>query len=64
MGCLTFVALIVGFVALLIVVVFGAMKSTDVYKEAVSAGEEQRGGGGSARHAAEGGMVSLRQYRT
>lgn len=36
MGCLSFVALIVGFVALLVVVVFGAMKSTDVYKEAVS----------------------------
>lgn len=36
MGCLTFVALIVGFVALLVVVVFGAMKSTDVYKEALS----------------------------
>ena len=36
MGCLTFVALIVGCVALLVVVVFGAMKSSDVYKEAVS----------------------------
>jgi hypothetical protein len=36
MGCLTFVALILGCVALLVVVVFGAMKSTDVYKEAVS----------------------------
>lgn len=35
MGCLTFVALVVGFVGLLIVVVFGAMRSSDVYKEAV-----------------------------
>ncbi len=36
MGCLTFLALIVGFVALLVVVIFGALKSTDVYKEAVT----------------------------
>ena len=35
MGCLTFIGLIVAFVALLVVVIFGAMKSTDVYKEAV-----------------------------
>ena len=36
MGCLTFIGLIVAFVALLVVVIFGAMKSTDVYKEAVN----------------------------
>ncbi len=34
-GCLTFLGLIVVFVALLAVVIFGAMKSSDVYKEAL-----------------------------
>lgn len=36
MGCLTFMVLIAGFVALLVLVVFGAMKSSDAYKEAVT----------------------------
>ena len=36
MGCLTFVGVFVAVVAILVLVVFGAMKSTDVYKEAVS----------------------------
>ena len=36
MGCLTFFGLIVGCVVLLAAVIFGAMKSTDVYKEAVN----------------------------
>lgn len=34
-GCLTFLALIVGFVAVLVLVVAGSMKSSDAYKEAV-----------------------------
>ncbi len=35
-GCLTMVALVAGFVALIVVIVFGAMKSSDVYKTAVA----------------------------
>ncbi len=35
-GCLTFLLLVVGFVALLVVVIFGAMKSSDVYKGALA----------------------------
>lgn len=35
-GCLTFIALIVAFVACIIVFVFGLMKSTDVYTTAVA----------------------------
>ncbi|MEP6809516.1 MAG: cytochrome c oxidase assembly factor Coa1 family protein [Chthoniobacterales bacterium] len=36
MGCLTFVGLIAAFVALMVLIVFGAMKSGDVYKHAVA----------------------------
>jgi Cytochrome oxidase complex assembly protein 1 len=35
-GCLTLIALAVGFVAMIVVVVFGAMKSSDAYKIAVT----------------------------
>lgn len=35
-GCLSLVMLLAGFVALLVVLIFGAMKSSDVYKEAVA----------------------------
>jgi len=35
-GCLSMMALFVGFIALIVVVVFGAMKSSDVYKDAVA----------------------------
>ncbi len=36
MGCLTFVGVFFAVVAILVLVIFGAMKSTDVYKEAVN----------------------------
>ncbi len=35
-GCLTMVALIVAFIAAIVLVVFGAMKSSDAYKTAVA----------------------------
>lgn len=35
-GCLTILAMIAAFVALIVFVVFGAMKSTDIYKTAVA----------------------------
>jgi hypothetical protein len=35
-GCLGLALLLAGFVALLVVVIFGAMKSSDVYKDAVA----------------------------
>jgi hypothetical protein len=35
-GCLSFIALIVGFVLCIVVFVFGIMKSSDVYKTALS----------------------------
>ncbi len=36
MGCLTFIGIFVAVILLLFVVIFGAMRSSDVYKEAVS----------------------------
>jgi hypothetical protein len=35
-GCLGFVLLVAGFVAFLVMVIFGAMKSSDVYKDALA----------------------------
>ena len=35
-GCLGFALLVAGFVALLVMVIFGAMKSSDVYKDALA----------------------------
>ncbi len=35
-GCLSFLAVVVAFFTLLVLVVFGAMRSTDVYKEALA----------------------------
>jgi hypothetical protein len=35
-GCLTLIAMVVAFVAAIFLIVFGALKSTDVYKTAVS----------------------------
>jgi hypothetical protein len=35
-GCLTIIALFVAFIMSIILIVFGAMKSTDVYKDAVA----------------------------
>jgi hypothetical protein len=34
-GCLTLIGLVVGFVALIVMVVFGTMKSSDVYKDSL-----------------------------
>lgn len=39
-GCLTFVVLVIGFVLLIAMLVFGAMKSTDVYKTALAAARD------------------------
>jgi hypothetical protein len=39
-GCLTLIAVVVAFVALIVAVVFGAMKSSDVYKLAVATARE------------------------
>ena len=36
LGCLTMIGLVVTFVAVLVVIVFGAMKSTDVYKRGLA----------------------------
>ena len=35
-GCLAIVAMIAAFVAMIVIIVFGALKSTDVYKNAVA----------------------------
>jgi hypothetical protein len=35
-GCLTLIGLVLAFVAVIVVVVFGAMKSSDVYKDGVA----------------------------
>jgi hypothetical protein len=39
-GCLTMIAAVVAFVMVIVAVVFGAMKSTDVYKRAVATARE------------------------
>jgi hypothetical protein len=36
LGCLTMIGLVVTFVAVIVVIVFGAMKSTDVYKDSLA----------------------------
>ena len=36
MGCLTMIGLVIAFVAMIMFIVFGALRSTDVYKQAVA----------------------------
>ena len=40
LGCLTMIGLVVVFVAAIVVIVFGALKSTDVYKDAVARAQQ------------------------